>query len=195
MIYRKSSPNPPTLLLRIVATAGASALLGTAACSGTDPVMGSVVSVADSGDEFSETVSGIAPAPPQTHEDAGTPVASGPCDGGPCGTVAMPPDAGTGPCNGAGCGNPVIPDAGIRPCNGGPCGTVVMPPEDAGMPDGHVGVGSQPRPPVDSGTPDGSHCCIGVVGILPIPHDAGPREPCNGLPCGVIIHPDGGFAP
>ena len=35
MLYRKVPPSPPRLLLRIVATAGTSALLGAAACSST----------------------------------------------------------------------------------------------------------------------------------------------------------------
>ncbi len=42
MIYRKLPPVPPRLLLRVVATAGAGALLGIAACGGTS-FMGSIV--------------------------------------------------------------------------------------------------------------------------------------------------------
>ncbi len=207
MLYRRSSPNPPTLLLRIVASAGASAIVGTAACSGTDPVMGSVASVADSGDEPVAYVTGSLAMPPPDADASG-----GPCNGGPCGTVAMPPpdaDAGSGPCNGGPCGTVAMPpsdaDAGSGPCNGGPCGTVAMPPsEDAGAPDGHAFYGTMAMPPEDAGRADASHCCIGVVvgvtripdggiggGIMPHPGDAGTR-PCDGLPCGLIIHPDGG---
>ena len=201
MIYRKSSPNPPTFLLRIVASAGASALLGTAACSGTDPVMGSVASVADSGDERPvEGVAGLAPNPQggQGGDDATAPPvgqclgicgsatispdadAGGPCNGGPCGAVAMPPDAGSG-----------------KPCNGGPCGTIVMPPPDDA---GQIITGSLPAPPDDAGKPDASHRPIGVVPIpdsgvvgIIIRPDAGVHGPCK--PCGVLILPDGGFGP
>jgi hypothetical protein len=87
MLYRKSSPNPPTLLLRIVATAGAGALLGAAACRSSAP--GSVPIVpSDSGSE-----------------------AQGPCGGGgPCGTVVMPPDSGNEATVGGGV--VVSPDSG-----------------------------------------------------------------------------------
>ena len=37
MIYRKQSPTPPRLLLRIVGTAGAGTLLGMAACGSPSP--------------------------------------------------------------------------------------------------------------------------------------------------------------
>ena len=206
MLYRKSSPNPPTLLLRIVASAGASAILGTAACSGTDPVMGSVASIPDSGHEQPNVGQG---GQPPGSADSGTP-GTGPCGGGPCGTVAMPPagDASVAPCNGGPCGTVVMPpadDAGKGPCNGGPCGTVVMPPaDDAGKLGGGGGpddagkgpcnggpCGTVVMPPADdAGLADsGKHFPIGVViGVTPFPDDAG--RPCH--PCGVVIRPDGG---
>jgi hypothetical protein len=200
MIYRKSSPTSPTLLLRIVAGAGASALLAAAACSGTDPaplgglgpgngVQGAGGGVADSGEERSEGVMGVVPNPnppgtpnpnPPSGGDSGMP---SPCNGGPCGTIIMLPGH----------------DAGVL-------GIVVVPPaEDASVPDGHVGggvvVGVVPIPPSDAATSDAArHCCIGVLpipeggvggGVIPRP-DAGAHGPCNGLPCGVLIHPDGG---
>jgi hypothetical protein len=52
MIYRKHSPTPPRLLLRIVGTAGAGALLGAAACSSSSAppvVMGVVPNVETDG--------------------------------------------------------------------------------------------------------------------------------------------------
>jgi hypothetical protein len=238
MLYRKSSPTPPTLLLRIVVTAGASALLGTAACSG-------VSDVPPGAQQFDG--SGNIPSP-DLGLDASTPGNPGQCNGAPCAggstpqsghdaaapTVVPPPaqveDAGKGPCSGGPCGSIVMPppeDAGKAPCNGGPCGSVVMPPpEDASVPDGHALLGSMVMPPYDAGPPDGAgppddagspdaahHCCMGVVGVVPLPGDAGSGDAgddggdnrthdggvhgfCNGLPCGLIIHPDGGgFGP
>src|SRR5450432_1655432 len=44
MLYRKAPPTPPRLLLRIVATAGAGALLGFTGCSSSSTVNGVVVS-------------------------------------------------------------------------------------------------------------------------------------------------------
>ena len=68
----------------------------------------------------------------------------GPCNGGPCGVVAMPDSGGRGPCNGGPCGVVVMPvdaseaswvgggvlpspDSGGGPCNGGPCGVIIHP--------------------------------------------------------------------
>ncbi len=86
MLYRKASPTPPRLLLRIVATAGAGALLGMAACS-------------------SSSSNGVGPSPPTDAADeaefdassgsvTNPPDATLPCGGGPCGSVALPPDGG-----------------------------------------------------------------------------------------------------
>jgi hypothetical protein len=124
MLYRKSSPKPPTLLLRIVATAGASALLGVSACS---DVMGVVP---DAG--------GVVP-------DAGEAGNPSPCGGGPCGSVVMPPDGGEAGVVGGGI--VVSPDAGADaqgPCGGHVCGVLVMPP-DAGDD------GTAPSGSIDSG--------------------------------------------
>jgi hypothetical protein len=196
MLYRKSSQNPPTLLLRIVATAGATAVL--AACGGeafsnpdadaggteqTGPCgggpCGSVAMPSDSGD-VGHVVTGLVANPP----DAGG--SPGPCNGRPCGVVVMPTDAGEaaaphGPCNGGPCGVVVMPtDAGEAsaphgPCNGGPCGVVVMP-TDAG----------------DASAPYGP-CNGGPCGVVVMPTDAGdasaPHGPCNGGPCGVVVMP------
>src|SRR5579859_5373441 len=66
MLYRKSSPQPARLLLRIVSTSGAGALLGLAACGGAD-------------------LTGGAPIPPQPDASDESPVG-----GGVVGVVAMP---------------------------------------------------------------------------------------------------------
>ncbi|HTB72593.1 MAG TPA: hypothetical protein VK762_05100 [Polyangiaceae bacterium] len=92
MLYRKASPRPPRLLLRIAATAGASALLGVAACSSSSDSVapsGAVVSppADDAGDAASNPVTimtGIMANPDAT-------VA---CGGGPCGSVVMSQDGG-----------------------------------------------------------------------------------------------------
>jgi hypothetical protein len=106
MIYRKQPAQPPTLLLRIVSTAGAGVLLGTAACSSdatsfpgivTNPqdaqaeaqtVGGGITGIVISPDSGStpEAASDVAAQPPG--DDAGT----APCH--PCGAVAIPEDAG-----------------------------------------------------------------------------------------------------
>ena len=89
MLYRKAPPTPPRLLLRIVATAGAGALLGMTACS-------------------SSSSNGVGPSPPTDAADeaefdaspivtglvANPPDATLACGGGPCGSVALPPDGG-----------------------------------------------------------------------------------------------------
>jgi hypothetical protein len=51
--------------------------------------------------------------------------ARGPCNGGPCGVIAMPQDAGEASTMGGGI--MVSPDSGGGPCNGGPCGVIIMP--------------------------------------------------------------------
>ena len=93
MLYRKASPRPPRLLLRIAATAGASALVGVAACSSSSDspssrLTGSVVSppADDAGDAASNPVTimtGIMANPDATA-----------CGGGVCGSVVMPQDGG-----------------------------------------------------------------------------------------------------
>jgi hypothetical protein len=140
MLYRKSSPNPPRLLLRIVATAGAGALVGAAACSSSEP--------------------------------------SGPCGGGPCGTVVLVPDSGldAGTPDAQSADATAEAEAGQGPGGGGPSGSVAAPP-DAG---------------------DGGESEAGTVvggGLFPKPDAEAESGPCGGGPCGVIIMPhDAGVA-
>jgi hypothetical protein len=93
MLYRKAPPTPPRLLLRIVATVGAGALLGMAGCA-------------------SSSSNGVGPNPPTDAADEALNLgvdgggadldvfmglvgdATLPCGGGPCGSVALPPDGG-----------------------------------------------------------------------------------------------------
>ena len=75
MLYRKAAPNPPRLLLRIAATAGAGALLGAAACSSVGEPHGLVrmpnglvanppADAADQGDsEGTPIMTGVLPQP------------------------------------------------------------------------------------------------------------------------------------
>jgi len=131
MLYRKSSPNPPRLLLRIVATAGAGALLGSTACSSSagpcgGGVCGTAILVPDSGldagtfdaqsaDAAAEAEAGQEPSGVGLVSldagNSGEPEAATTVEGG----LFPKPDA----------------EAGSRPCGGGPCGVVVMP-HDAG---------------------------------------------------------------
>jgi hypothetical protein len=95
MIYRKAPLQPPRLLLRIVAGAGAGVLLGTTAC-GSDTsggVYGGVVMPGDAGSDAREAVvvTGLSPAPPRDAGDAGEEAAAVPFDdGGFLGVVVMP---------------------------------------------------------------------------------------------------------
>jgi hypothetical protein len=214
MLYRKSSPNPPTLLLRIVTSAGASAILGTAACSGTDPVMGSVASIPDSG----EPQQSVGQAPPTSSDGSANSGTPGPVDppGAVTGIVVMPPAGDAGEQGGGG-----GTDDAAQPDGHGFFGSVINPPDDAGLtdsgvhfpigvvvgvtpfpddagkPDGHGFLGSVINPPDDAGLADaGRPFPIGVViGVTPFPEDGGPHthdagNPCH--PCGVVIRPDGG---
>jgi hypothetical protein len=100
MIYRKAAPNPPRLLLRIVASAGAGALLGVAACGPSD-APGSIVSVPHAsdaatdaevdGDQFAAgfCCGSVVGAPPGISPDGG--ILSYPADGG---ILSYPADAG-----------------------------------------------------------------------------------------------------
>jgi len=137
MIYRKAPLQPPRLLLRIVAGAGAGVLLGTTACGSNETghqVNGVVAMPDDAGSDAQEAVvvTGLSPAPPSdAGEDASAVVGGGvsPCH--PCGSVVLPQDSGT--------------DAsdlhGVVPFNdGGFLGVVIMPgggiqpaPDDAGQ--------------------------------------------------------------
>jgi hypothetical protein len=98
MLYRKAAPNPPRLLLRIVATAGAGALLGVAACSsssssGSTPLLPG--DAADQGDfDANQIMTGVLPENPD---------ATLACGGGPCGIMVLPhPDGSAGSASDAG---------------------------------------------------------------------------------------------
>jgi hypothetical protein len=156
MLYRKSPPNPPKLLLRIVATASAGAIAG--ACSSTNPssgspsVLGKVpypVADAEADAVGSPSVMGSLPA---MAGDAGFVGGGTVCH--PCGVVPIAEsDAGA---DGASSPAP-SPDAGVdgQPhegpgdaapgCgNGGVCGVVVAP-QDAGDSD-HIVLGLVANP-------------------------------------------------
>jgi hypothetical protein len=141
MLYRKSSPNPPRFLLRIVATAGASALLSVAACGGdTGGSTGNPNPDAETTGPCGAGPCGVVPLPTgdsgwvgggslPAPTDAGPEARTGPCGGGPCGVVVMPHDAGEASIVGG--GTMVSLDSGGDahggPCNGGPCGVIIHP--------------------------------------------------------------------
>jgi hypothetical protein len=119
MLYRKLPPAPPTLLLRIVATAsGVTGVLGAIACgssfSGSVPLPPSLDASHDAAEPCIGCDAGIILMP-----DAGDD-APGPCGGYFCGLIARA-DAGDaaddrepGACGEAGvCGAIVMPDAGV----------------------------------------------------------------------------------
>ena len=126
MLYRKTPLQSPRLLLRIVAGASVTAILGAAGCGSDDS--SSVTGVIDGG------------------STADAHVSTGPCGGGPCGSAAMPSaDAGSTPDAGEDAsGSPPPSDASPEatmvmttgvlpfqpdaqgPCGGGPCGVMVM---------------------------------------------------------------------
>jgi hypothetical protein len=123
-IYRKAPLQPPRLLLRIVVTAGAGALLGTADCGGRDSVVtthGSLAmpsSGASSGSVSSGSSAGQAHVGMMSGASSGIQVT---------GSVRLPDDAGYQ----AFPGSVVMPpsdDAGYFCCPG----SATMPPSDAG---------------------------------------------------------------
>ncbi|MDP9151642.1 MAG: hypothetical protein M3O36_17105 [Myxococcota bacterium] len=160
MLYRKSLGRPPTLLLRIVATAGSGVLLGgLAACSSSDS-MGSVV----------------VPMPDQM-TGAGE---AGACGGGACGVVPIPVDAGTVRPDADAASENFAEEAGDGPR---PCavhGICIMPAADSG------GAGDAADASVDDGSlvgPDGPEgpdarlpCGTGVCGVVIFPQDAGGHD-------------------
>jgi|HubBroStandDraft_1064217.scaffolds.fasta_scaffold484023_2 hypothetical protein len=143
MIYRKTPLQPPRLLLRIVAGAGAGVLLGTAACGSNDSghQVNGLVAMLSSGSNVGGGTQpntpddsgsdGLSPAMPSDAGEEAAVVGGGvsPCH--PCGAVVLPHDSGT--------------DAtdlhGVVPFDdGGVLGVVIMPggglqpaPEDAGQ--------------------------------------------------------------
>jgi hypothetical protein len=132
MIYRKTPPNPPRMLLRIAVPLGASALAGmVVACGAPNPPDGSVAyppaDAGDAGGPIEGMTTGVAVATP----DAGD--AEAPVHGMTSGTVAVLPDAGDAD---------VVTDAGdaaativtgIAPLNDSGVNGVVAHPEDGGF--------------------------------------------------------------
>jgi hypothetical protein len=124
MHYRKSSPNPPRLLLRIVAAAGAGAVV-SACSSGSGQgdqshVYGSAPEVpSDGGEEacngFSECGGGTTYVPPSMDAGADVDVAFGLVDAGAPDVLDAGADG----------------DAELH-CGTGVCGSIVSPPSDAG---------------------------------------------------------------
>jgi hypothetical protein len=122
MLYRRTPPNPPRLLLRIVATAGAGALLGVAACSSSSDSAGPPgvagfppADAADDGEsDANQIMTGIVANPDATIGCGGSL--------GVCGSVGYIPQDG---------GEDANPDA-TGPCGESPCpmidgGILVMP--------------------------------------------------------------------
>jgi hypothetical protein len=105
MHYRKSSPNPPRLLLRIVAAAGAGAVVS--ACSSGS---------GQGGDQYHGV--GSAPAVPSDGGGEGGCNGFSECGGG---SAYVPPSMDAG----------ADGDAEL-PCGTGVCGSIVSPPSDAG---------------------------------------------------------------
>jgi hypothetical protein len=142
MIYRKSSPTPPRLLLRIVATAGAGTLLAVAACSsrgaeGLSPDAPTDASDTDGASSFGGSM--VNPDAALNCGDEGSACYGGggififPPDGGDAGDgdAAMSPDADAdvldgSPVDAAEASADATSDA-AGPCH--PCGVVVRPDE------------------------------------------------------------------
>ena len=100
MLYRKSPPTAPRLLLRIVATAGTGALLAMTACGSSSSSEGSAAITPSDGSAddaassmCADHVCGFVAMPPDDGGDAGDARATGPCGGHLCGTIALPQDA------------------------------------------------------------------------------------------------------
>jgi hypothetical protein len=110
---------------------------------------------------------GIVPSPLPDTSDAGGGQPP-PCGGGPCGSVALPPEAGTDVTDGGAVGPDSGPDAQVGPCGNSPCGIGPIPP-DAGKRKAPDGGDDASTAEADSG-----------------------HGPCGGEPCGVIILPDAG---
>jgi hypothetical protein len=132
MLYRRSSPTPPRLLLRIVATAGTGTLFAVAACS-------------------SSGAEGLGPGTPSDASDTSDIDGSFGCGNNPCGSSKLPDDASD---------TDASPDATMLACGGGVCGTVALP--DAGdggdaaasEPDAGIADGSRADAYADDATVD-----------------------------------------
>jgi hypothetical protein len=137
MLYRKAPPTPPRLLLRIIATAGVGALVGTAGCSSAAANGTTTLPPSDASDD--------APMM-EVHGIVTNPDASDPCNGFPCGGFVVDPDASLACGDSRLCGAVILrEDAGDAmapedaaedaapledasgPCH--PCGVVVRPDE------------------------------------------------------------------
>jgi hypothetical protein len=157
MLYRRTPSHPPTLLLRIVATAGASTLLGIASCGGETSTVNGLITLpanetpdAQAGDSGPTLVGAI------DMSDSGAPVSDPGLPCGVCGLIVSVPEI-----------------------EGGPVGLV-----DASVADGEVlGIVALPE---DAG-PDAHHVIIGVVVEPPdAGHDSGSTLSCPPL-CGIVI--------
>jgi hypothetical protein len=166
MLYRRTPRNPPTLLLRIVASAGAGTLIGMASCGGeTTTANGSIAlpPSASSDPQFGNDDSGAPPTIPMVTGSIGG--CQGICTG------LLPEDD----------GGPV----GVVPCDGF-CGQFDAEPFDgsADTPDASVAdvefVGSVPVS-VDAGY-DAHH----PIGVVVEPPDSGSTITCPPL-CGIVI--------
>jgi hypothetical protein len=91
MLYRKAPPNPPRLLLRIVATAGAGALLGMPACGGMTNIEGLTISPTDAGEDGESDAQPIFTGLLANSPDANSSVCGANLV---CGSVALLPDGG-----------------------------------------------------------------------------------------------------
>jgi len=170
MIYRKAPPQPTRLLLRIVAGAGAGALLGASACGGDDSNhhVNGVVVMPSSGDDSNHHVNGLV-VMPSSGSTVGGGVITGVTTGVPSGGS---PDAGKDAEKPV---SPAPPDdsgaeaatvgGGVSPCH--PCGVVIMP-HDAGADATSHPIGVVPFN--DGGFPG---IMIMPVGVLPAPDDSG----------------------
>jgi|SRR5580704_5453214 hypothetical protein len=116
MIYRKQSPTPPRLLLRIVGTAGAGTLLGMAACGSNPNIVGSTGGVETNDGGMSSD--GASDSAPDTIV-MGSVVT---------GSVACPADGS----DVVGCPG-TFPDASDDAADHGISGSVVCPPDASGI--------------------------------------------------------------
>jgi hypothetical protein len=141
MLYRKSPPTAPRLLLRIVATAGAGALLAMTGCSSSSSEGSATTPPSDASADDAVTpvcgsglVCGSLAAPPPDGGDSEDAGATGPCGGHVCGTIALPQDAGDldaadghAPVTGGDTGAPTdASDDATGPCHP-VCGIIVAP--------------------------------------------------------------------
>jgi hypothetical protein len=99
MLYRKVAPNPRRLLLRIVATAGAGALLGVTSCASSEQhglLPEAPQDAAVDGSSACHPCGSLANPPDDAEADASqvTPMGFVPCPTGVCGSAPYSPDGG-----------------------------------------------------------------------------------------------------